>query len=128
MQLVLRDAVDREAEARVDDGEIDTQLGQALVQQRGEKRRGLVACVGRNAPPDRAAQPFVLALPPVAAIPLLVPAPQRAHLVDRARTARVAQTVEEDRDRLEPMAVAIDHGVPELRPDVRWGTLHGLLR
>ena len=117
MQLVLRNAVDREAEARVDDGEIDAQLGQPFVQQRGQKRRGLVARVGRNAPPDRAAQPFVLALPPVAAIPLVVPTPQRAHLVDRAGTAHVAQIVEEDRDRLEPMAVAIDHGMPELSPD-----------
>src|SRR5207247_2243246 len=128
VQLVLRDGVDREAEARVDDREVDAQLGQALVQQRRKKRRGLVARVGRNAPPDRAPQPLVLTLLRATAIPLGVPAPHRAQVINRARAAHVAQILEEDRDRLEPMAVAVNHGMPELRPDVRWRTLHVFLR
>ena len=124
VKLIVRNAVDEEPEARIDDGEVDAELRQALVEERRKKRSGLVARVGRRAPPDRAAQALVLALVPAHPIPLVVPPPERAQLIDRARPARLAQPLQENRDRLDPVAVAVDDRMLKLRADARCRMLH----
>ena len=124
VKLIGRNAVDEQSEGRIDDGEVDAELRQALVEERGKERSGLVARVGRRAPPDRAAQALVLALVPAHPIPLVVPPPERAQLIDRARPARLAQPLQENRDRLDPVAVAVDDRMLKLRADARCRMLH----
>jgi len=54
VQIGMGYPVDGETEARIDQREVDAQLGQALVQQGRQQRRGLVVGIARHTPPDGA--------------------------------------------------------------------------
>src|SRR5215212_10563004 len=83
--------------------------------------------MARDTPPDGSAQTMVLTFLSACLVPLLARAPDRPHLVDRCKAAHIAQILEENRDRLHPVSVAIDHGVIQSRTDLCRSMRHGRL-
>src|SRR5262249_26409290 len=90
-----------------------------------QQRRRLVERVGGHAPPDRATQAMVLAFLPRRAIPRFVAAPERPDLIDGLGTGHLAEILEEDRDRLHPVAVTVDHRVLQPGAYLRRSMLDG---
>jgi hypothetical protein len=55
----------------------------------------------------------------------LIALPQRSDLIDRSSASHFAEVLEENRNRLHPVAVAIDHRVLQPGVDLFGSTAHG---
>ena len=111
----------KEPERGVDQGEVDAEVVEALVEEARDHRGGPVERAGGLPPPRR---PHEAPVEPVGRRGVVPGGVGRLlhELLDRARHLRpghVAEIVEEDRDRLQPVPVPVDHRVSELRPHLR---------
>ncbi len=118
-QVCVRQRALHQAERRIDDGEIDAEFVEPFVHQPRHHRRRPVAGFRRLAPPGRSAgtagQPFLARQTVPAVLALLVLAESVDH-----RSARLGlQKIEEDRHRLQPMPIRIDHRMGKLGADFR---------
>ena len=113
----------RETGARVDHGEVDAELGQALVQQCGQGRGGQVERILGRRPERRAVHALAPALLEAERFPATLHAPvveepvapgeRDGRLAAREALRELEEPVLEDRLQLEQMPVGVDHRVTE---------------
>ncbi len=115
-QLLVRIGDVEEAERGVEHREVDPEVVEPLVEELRDHRRRAIQGAGGLAPPRRAGGPAVEPLGRRHVVPAAVDV-RRRHLpesLDDRRPGDLAEVVEEDRHRLEPVSVAVDHGMVEL--------------